>query len=163
MKLMLGLLLAAGIIAAQPPPAPSSTAGWANVKRLATGDEIRVSLFGSNGSGGKSFNGKLQSVTDESMVIATASSQETLTRVQIAKVATKRDSHRGRNALIGLGVGAGAGLGIGAGADHSCAAGGCFIGPNFGKEVFIPLGALVGTIIGVAWPTGGWHDIYRVK
>jgi hypothetical protein len=158
MKLMLGLLLAAGIIAAQPPPAPASNGGWANVKRLAIGDEIRVSM-----ADGKSFNGKLQSVTDESLVIATTSNQETLTRVQIAKVATKRDSHRGRNALIGLGVGAGVGLGIGAGADHSCAAGGCFIGPNFGKEVFIPLGALVGTIIGVAWPTGGWHGIYRVK
>jgi hypothetical protein len=159
---MLGILLAAGIIAAQAPTAPSN-GGWANVKRLASGEEIRVFLFGSNGSGGKSVNGKLQSVTDESLIIATASSQETLSRAQIAKVATKRDSHRGRNALIGLGVGAGAGLGIGAGADHSCAAGGCFIGPNFGKEVFIPVGAIIGTIVGVAWPTGGWHDIYRVK
>ena len=33
--------------------------------------------------------------------------------------------------------------------------------PNAGKEVFSPLGAVLGTAIGVALPTGGWRDVYR--
>lgn len=108
---------------------------------------------------GKSFRGQLQSTSDESLIMVAASSQQTLARAQITKVATKRESHRGRNALIGLGVGAGGGLAVGAGVDHGDH--GWF--QNIGKEVFTPLGALVGVIVGVAWPTGGWHDVYRVK
>jgi hypothetical protein len=151
MKLTLLVVLAAAAAFAQ-------RANWANVKNLPVGEEIRTSL-----EGGKSFRGQLQSVTDESLVILAANLQQSLPRAQVLKVATKGESHRKRNALIGLGLGAGAGLGIGAGADHSCAQNGCFIGNNLGKEVFTPLGALVGIIIGVAWPTGGWHEVYRSK
>ncbi len=160
---MAGILLAAGMLAAQTPSAPASSGGWANVKRLAAGDAIRVSMIGSNGSGGKSFSGELQSTTDESLVMVAANSQQTLARTEIAKIATKRDSHRARNALIGLGIGAGAGLAIGAGADSSCLHNGCFLGKDIGKEVLTPVGAIVGTIVGVAWPTGGWHNVYRAK
>jgi hypothetical protein len=152
MRFAIGLLLAAGVIAAQSP-----NMDWANVKRLAAGEEIRVSM-----TDGKAFRGQLQSTTDESLIMIAASSQQTLARAQVTKVATKRDSHRGRNALIGLGVGAGGGLAIGAGTDSSCS-GHCWFGNNIGKEVFTPLGALVGVIIGVAWPTGGWHEVYRGK
>ncbi|HWJ40354.1 MAG TPA: hypothetical protein VNT29_04455 [Candidatus Limnocylindrales bacterium] len=152
MRLMLGILLAAGIIAAQPPPSPASSGGWANVKRLATGEEIRVSM-----TDGKSFRGQLQSATDDSLIIVAASSQETLAITQIKKVSTKRDGHRGRNALIGLGVGAGAGLAIGAATDANEG----FL--DIGKQVFTPIGAIIGVLVGVAWPTGGWHDVYRVK
>jgi hypothetical protein len=160
---MAGILLAAGMLAAQTPSAPASNGGWANLKRLAAGDEIRVSMIGSNGSGGKSFSGQLQSSTDDSLIMVAANSQQTLSRTEIAKIATKRDSHRARNALIGLGIGAGAGLAIGAVGDHSCVAVSCFISKDFGKEVLTPVGAIVGTIVGVAWPTGGWHNVYRAK
>ena len=154
MRLGFVMLLAAGIATAQPSPAKTD---WANVKRLAAGEEIRVST-----SDGKSFRGQLQSTTDDSLIMVAASAQQTLARPQITKVATKGVSHRARNSLIGLGIGAGGGLAIGAGADSKCA-GNCWFGNNIGKEIFTPLGALVGVIVGVAWPTGGWHDLYRSK
>jgi len=67
-----------------------------------------------------------------------------------------------RNTLLGAAIGAGAGLGIGAGTDAQCSPH-CFLGNNLAKAIFTPLGALVGTVVGVAWPTGRWHEIYRSK
>ena len=130
---------------------------WASVKTLTVGGEIKVSA-----SDGKSFRGQLQSVTDESLVMLAANTQQSLPRAQVLKIWTKGESHRKRNTLIGLGIGAGAGLGVGVGVDHQCGYS-CFISNNLGKAVFTPLGALIGTIIGVAWPTGCWHEIYRAK
>ena len=127
---------------------------WANLKTVPIGGEIRVDI-----QDGKSFRGQLQSVTDDSLVIVAANTQQSLPRAQVLKLAVKGESHRRRNTLIGLGVGAGAGLTSGAIADHTAGFGSW----NIGKEVLTPLGALVGTVIGVAWPTGGWHEIYNSK
>jgi len=149
MKLPLLLAFAATLAAAD--------ADWAKVKSLTIGGEIKVSA-----ADGKSFRGQLQSVTDGSLVILAANTQQSLPRAQVLKISVKGDSHRKRNALIGLGVGAGAGLGIGAGIDQGCT-GFCVGGKDLGKTIFTPLGAIVGTIIGVAWPTGTWHDVYRSK
>jgi hypothetical protein len=149
-KLTLLMMLAAAAAIAQ-------KNNWANVKSVPVGGEIRVSL-----EGGKSYRGQLQSLTDEALIIVAASSQETLARAQIRKIATKGDSHRLRNTLIGFGVGAGAGLAIGAGEDAQCSPH-CFLGNDIGKAIFTPMGAAVGAIVGVAWPTGRWHEIYRVK
>jgi hypothetical protein len=33
--------------------------------------------------------------------------------------------------------------------------------PYFGKVVLTPLGAIIGTVVGVALPTGGWREVYR--
>ena len=33
--------------------------------------------------------------------------------------------------------------------------------PDLGKVVFSSAGVLLGTVIGVALPTGGWRDVYR--
>jgi hypothetical protein len=148
--LTLLLVLAAGLASAE-------KNDWANVKALPIGGEIRVSL-----QTGKSYRGQVQNVTEESLIIVAASSQETLARAQIKKISSKGDSHRMRNTLIGLGIGAGSGLAIGAGSDASCG-GHCWFGNNIGKEVLTPVGAIVGTLIGVAWPTGLWHDVYRAK
>jgi hypothetical protein len=161
MRFVLAIFLAAGLAAAQSPtpsPTNSGKSDWASVKRLAAGEDIRVSM-----TDGKSFRGQLQSSTDDSLIIIVANTQQTLARAEISKIATKGNSHRGRNTLIGLGVGAGAGLAIGAGVDHSCAPHDCFIGNNLGKEAFTPVGAFIGAIVGVAWPTGRWHDVYRSK
>ena len=138
--------------------ASAADSNWTTVRTLTIGGEIRVSA-----AGGKSFRGQLQSVSDESLVVLAANTQQSLPRADVLRVSTKGESHRKRNTLIGFGVGAGAGLGIGAGMDHGCVPQGCFISNNLGKEVFTPLGALIGTIIGVAWPTGYWHEIYRAK
>jgi|HubBroStandDraft_6_1064221.scaffolds.fasta_scaffold580461_2 hypothetical protein len=151
MKLTLLLVLAAGTAAAQ-------KTNWANVKGLPVGGEIRVSL-----DGGRSYRGQVQNVTDESLVMVAASSQESLARAQIMKVATKGENHRIRNTFIGLAAGAGGGAGIGAGLDAQCPPRGCFISNNLGKEILTPIGAVVGTLIGIAWPTGLWHEIYRSK
>ena len=129
-------------------------ADWANLNRLATGAEIRVTLVS-----GKILRGFLQGVTPESLAINATTSQETLSRTDIRRVALKRPGHRGRNTLIGLAIGAGAGLAAGAGVDSQSGAGDWF--PNAGKAVLSPLGALIGTVAGVAWPTGGWREVYR--
>jgi hypothetical protein len=152
MKLAL-LLLAFAVTAA------AASTDWAAVKSLTVGGEIKVSA-----ADGKSFRGQLQSVTDESLVILAANTQQSLPRAQVLKITTRGDSHRKRNALIGLGIGAGAGLGIGAGVDHGGCNTNCFLKiDNIGKAIFTPLGAIIGTIIGVAWPTGYWHEVYRAK
>jgi hypothetical protein len=148
MKLPLLILLTAALATAQ-------KTNWANVKSLPSGAEIRVSL-----ENGKPYRGQFQSATDDSLIVMGINSQETLPRAQISKIATKSAGHRLRNTLIGAGVGAGAGLGIGAGSDAGCSPH-CFLGNNLGKAIFTPLGALVGAIIGVAWPTGRWHEVYR--
>lgn len=135
-----------------------SKADWSNVKALAVGQEIRASM-----QDGKAYRGQVQSVTDDSLVMVAASSQETLDRAQVQKISTKGESHRGRNTLIGLGIGAGAGLGTGAIIDHSECNGHCWFGNDYGKAILTPLGAVVGTIIGVAWPTGRWRDVYKAK
>jgi hypothetical protein len=151
----LTLLLAFAVAAAAQSPNPK--ANWANLKSLTIGEEIRVSLQDS-----KSFRGQLQSVTDDSLIMIAASSQQSLARAQVTRVSTKGESHRKRNTLIGLGIGAGGGVAIGAGIDSGCKSN-CWFGNNIGKEVFTPIGAIIGTIVGVAWPTGGWHEVYRAK
>jgi hypothetical protein len=132
---------------------PASDERWDKLSHLAPGSEIRVVL-----AGGKTLHGFLQKVTSDSLAINATTSQETLSRAEIKRVQLKRKGHRGRNALIGLLIGTGGGLAIGAGADRS-ASGSWF--PDAGKAILTPLGALVGTVVGVAIPTGGWREIYR--
>ncbi len=148
------LLFSAGILAAQP---SSPLQDWGNVKRLGPGEKIRVSM-----SDRKSYQGDLRRASEDSIVLATASGEQSLPRAGVVRLATKHPGHRARNTLIGLGIGAGAGLAIGAATDHGCN-GNCFFGNNVGKEILTPFGAIVGTVVGVLWPTGGWKDVYRAK
>ena len=149
---LLGAILAASAAAQQAQP----IANWAKLNQLVTGTEIRVTL-----ADGKTLRGFMQRVTPESLAINATTSQETLSRQDIRSVALKRPGHRGRNTLIGLAIGAGAGLAAGAVAD-SKAGPGIWL-PNGGKEVLSPLGALIGTVVGVALPTGGWRAVYRAQ
>jgi hypothetical protein len=125
---------------------------WANLSRLEIGSEIRVLL-----TGGKNVSGFLQSVSADSLAINAATSQEAISSQDIKLVSLKRPGHRGRNALIGLAIGAGGGLATGAVLDKGD--GRWF--PNLGKEIFTPLGAIIGAVVGVAIPTGGWRVVYR--
>jgi len=151
MEFRAGVLVFAAL-AANAVAQPQASGSWANLSQLAPGTETRVVL-----SGGKTLRGSLQVVTPDSLAIHAAKSQATLARAEIKRVELRRNGHRGRNALIGLSIGAGGGLGIGAAVDQSSH--GWF--PNLGKAVFTPLGAIIGTVVGVAIPTGGWHEIYR--
>ena len=157
MPALLAATLAASAAAQQAKP----IANWANLNQLLTGAEIRVTL-----ADGKTLRGFMQRVTPESRAINATSSQETLSRQDIRRVALKRPGHRGRHTLIGLAIGTGAGLAVGAGLDsHWDTRGfmdlrGCW--PLSCKAVSTPLGALIGTVVGVALPTGGWREVYRV-
>ena len=140
---------------------PAQTTGnWDAVRHFAAGQAVRVSL-----ADGRSFQGNFQSATDSEVLLSTAKAQETVARADVAKAATKGTNHRVRNSVIGFGVGAGAGLGVGAIIDHESGCGnpsGCFLNfKNLGKEVFTPVGALVGLIVGAVIPSGNWHEVYR--
>jgi hypothetical protein len=133
-------------------------ASWDDLKQIAPGTEIRATT-----ADGKTLQGEFQSAGQDSLALATAKSQESLDRAQVARVQLKRQGHRMRNSLIGLGVGAGAGLGIGAALDRptSCTVF-CIGFSNLGKVIVTPLGAIVGVGTGALIPTGGWKDVYRV-
>jgi hypothetical protein len=133
-----------------------SPQGWDNLIQLAPGTPLRMAL-----SSGRIIRGGLQKVTSDSLTINETASQETLSRAEIGTVQLKGQGHRRRNALIGLAIGAGGGLAVGAVIDSHDSHRGFNIFPSAGKVVFTPLGAIVGAIVGVAIPTGGWHEIYR--
>lgn len=135
----------------------TAKANWKNVNAIGTGEEIRVSL-----TDGRNLRGMLVGTSEESLAITTVAGQQTIDRAHVNRVFTPGTSHRGRNALIGLSLGAGGGLAIGAAGDSTCKSN-CFLGPNVGKEVLTPVGALIGVAIGALWPTGGWREVYRAK
>src|ERR1035437_7766928 len=137
---LLAAVLAATAAAQQAKP----IANWVNLNQLVAGSEIRVTL-----ATGKTMRGFVQRVTPESLAINATTSQETLSRQDIRRVALKRPGHRGRNTLIGLAIGTGAGLAVGVSVD-SQSRGQYDLFPNSGKAVLSPLGALVGTAIGAA-------------
>ncbi len=158
MKMILRRFLMAALLAGALAPTGSAQrvkpiANWANLNQLVPGTEIRVTL-----ATGKVLRGFVQGVTPDSLAINATTGQETLVRQEIRKVAQKRPGHRGRNTLIGLAIGTGAGLAAGAGIDAQ--RGGDWF-PGSGKAVLSPVGAIIGTVVGVAIPTGGWRDVYR--
>ena len=152
--IFLPALLAATLAATAAAQQAKPITNWANLNRLAPGAEIRLTL-----ANGKTLRGFMQRVTPESLAINATTSQETLSRQDIRRVALKRPGHRGRNTLLGLAIGAGAGLAAGAGLDSQASINDWF--RNAGKAVFTPLGAILGTVVGVALPTGGWRTVYR--
>ena len=152
--IFLPALLAATLAATAAAQPAKPIANWANLNQLVTGAEIRVTL-----ANGKTLRGFMQRVTPESLAINATTSQETLPRQDIRRVDQKRPGHRGRNTLIGLAVGTGVGLAAGAVADSKSGRYDMF--PNGGKVVLTPVGAIIGTVVGVALPTGGWREVYR--
>jgi len=153
-RICLLALLAAVLAVAAAAQQAKPIANWANLSQLVAGSEIRVTL-----AAGKTIRGFVERVTAESLAINATTSQEMLSRRDIRRVELKKPGHRGRNTLIGLAAGTGVGLAAGAVADSKSGPGVMF--PDLGKVVFSPLGALIGTVVGVALPTGGWRDVYR--
>ena len=147
--------------AAQP---PIEKANWAALQKLAPGDTVLVAL-----NGAQSFQGQFRTLTDEAIEVHLMAGGRTFPREKIFRVSTKVQSHRGRHALIGVLVGAGAGLGLGLATDKSskCGPSGPFLcglgSSNYGKEIFTPVGAIVGGVVGVVLPAGGWREVYRAR
>jgi hypothetical protein len=135
-------------------------ANWASLGQLTPGDDIRIVL-----NDAKSYNARFESVSDGALTVRLATGEQTFTRETVLRVSTKGQSHRGRNALIGLATGAGAGVIVGVASPElgqgKCAQGSCINAES------ISIGGLVGGVlgagIGIAIPTGGWHDVYRAR
>jgi len=127
---------------------------WDRVKQLSPGQEVLVVQNSS-----QTFQGRLQSVSDDSIVIRLTAGEQTLAKDNILRVSSRRASHRWRNLALGAGAGFGAGAGIGAAAGNphgilrrdATAAGGAVIG------------LVGGAVVGAALPTGGWREVYRAR
>jgi len=132
---------------------------WASLGHtpaISAGTEIQAKTIDN-----KRYQGQFKAADDEALVMIIAGSEQRLARATVARVSVKKEGHRLRHTLIGLAIGAAGGLTLGAIADARCT-GKCIEGKNpLGKEVGTPLGLLIGAIIGVALPTGGWREVYR--
>jgi hypothetical protein len=150
---LLLLLLVPGLSLAQ-----SSQNNWDNLKQLAPGEQIRIVL-----NDAKSYSGQFQSVSDDGIVLRLGKDTQTFERQTVLRVSTRGNSHRGRNALIGLAVGAGAGVIVAVASPElgqgKCAQGSCINATSAMLAGFV--GAAVGAGLGAVLPTGGWHDVYR--
>ena len=135
--------------------AQSPAQNWINVKALAVGTSVRVSV------GSRTVNGDLQHVTDDSLTFNVGKGQEMITRQEVKQVSVKEKGHRGRNALIGLGIGVGAGAAAGLGARTEGNGQPLTRSRALNAAIgAVPLG-VIGTLVGAVIPTGGWREVYK--
>jgi hypothetical protein len=106
----------------------------------------------------QSFQGSLQSVSDDGIVIRLAGGEQTFGRDNILRVSAKGRSHRMRNLALGAGIGFAGGAGIGAAASNPA-----FCGRGCSAGLGAVIGLAAGTAVGAALPTGGWHEVYRAR
>lgn len=151
-SLLLAHLIMFASIAILPAAGQATSPQWGKVQAIPAGSEVRVS-----GSDPKSIRGTLDGVTDSAILIHSGGRQQSIDRGQIVRIAVKQKGHRLRHTLIGLAIGTGGGYGIGVGA----------VGSGSGRLdtdarlAFLGLGAVLGTVIGVLLPSGGWHTVYQ--
>jgi hypothetical protein len=149
--LMLGYIGIGSVNAAE---SKSTQANWENLKQLAAGQQIRVVL-----DDAKSYRAQFQRVSDEGLVVHAGGGEQTFERQKILRVSTKGASHRGPNAAIGASIGGAGGALIGANPSTA------FSQVSRGRSMLFGMlsGIGVGIAVGAAMPTGGWHDVYRVR
>jgi hypothetical protein len=147
----LRLLLWALLLA---PAALAQTSTWEVVRALPHGTNVKLAQ-----SSGGSVQGQLESATADGVVLTLRTGQRMVLRQQIARLSIRKPSHRGRNTLIAMGLGGAAGLGVAAvvTADQG---GGSIRGWNLFNTLG-PASALLGMVVGVAIPTGGWRAVYE--
>lgn len=133
--------------------AQSSSPDWESVRAITRTTEVQIVS-----DNAKAVRGNLESTTDISLMVSPGS--QSFTRPQIVSVSVKKKGHRVRNAFIGLGVGLVAGIGIGLATASRCQGEICGIAAGAGVVAVGGLGMVVGTVAGVAWPTGGWRQVY---
>ena len=157
MLAILGLMTGTPLVAAEP---RAEKGNWDNLKNLAPGNDIRIVL-----NDAKSYQAKFQSVSDEAIVVRLETGEQSFARESVLRVSAKSQSHRRRNAFIGLVVGGAAGA-IVAVASPELGQGTCSQGSCIDAGVVSALGFVGGGLgagIGAAIPTGGWHDVYRAR
>ncbi len=155
---MIAPLTRVGFIAALflAPVFGQAPADWASLRQTTGATRIKVKI-----SDNKTYTGQFKSAEADTLVMTASKGEQSFPRAMVLRVSVRKPSHRGRNTLIGLAIGAAGGLTLGAIADARCT-GNCIEGNHaYGKEIGTGLGAVIGTIIGVALPTGGWREVYR--
>ena len=139
---------------------PNGKGSWDDLKKLAPGDQIQVVL-----NDGKSYRGHFQALGDNGIVVRLTAAEQTFARETVLRVSVKGQSHRLRNALIGLATGAGVGVIVGVASPElgqgTCAQGSCVNAESASVAGFV--GGALGAGIGAAIPTGGWRDVYRAR
>jgi hypothetical protein len=142
------LVLMAALVAAQ------TNANWNTVKALTAGTDVRIA------ASSRTVRGKIDQVTDDTLVITSGKGQEMFTQAEVTQVSVKKAGHRKRNTLIGLAVGTGVGLVIGVAAraksnQLQIVSNGVVVAAG------AVAGAFVGTIVGAVIPSGGWRAVYK--
>jgi hypothetical protein len=127
---------------------------WENVRAITRTTEVRILTDNTT-----PVRGSLERTTDTVLIMRT--SAQSIGRPQIVSVSVRKKGHRMRNTFIGIGVGLAAGLGIGFATTSRCQGEICGIAAAGGVAVGGALGIVVGGVAGVAWPTGGWREVYR--
>jgi hypothetical protein len=134
--------------------AQTSSPNWESVRAITRTTEVRVLTDNT-----VPVRGSLERTTDIALIMST--SAQPVGRAQIVSVSVRKKGHRMRNTFIGVGVGLAAGLGIGFASASRCQGEICGIAAAGGVAAGGALGIVVGGVGGVAWPTGGWREVYR--
>ena len=134
--------------------AQTSSPNWESVRAITRTTEFRILIDDTT-----PVRGSLERTTDTALIMS--NSAKSIGRPQIVSVSVRKKGHRARNTFIGIGVGLAAGLGIGFATASRCQGEICGIAAAGGVAAGAALGIVVGGVAGVAWPTGGWREVYR--
>jgi hypothetical protein len=144
------LVAALGLSAAQ-----TRQESWDNLRQLRSGEDIEIV-----DAQMKSHRGRFTRYTQDAITLRHESRDISVARAEVASVKRRGESHRRRNALIGLAIGAAGGLAVGA-----------IRGKTYHEQgetpvfimVWTPIGAGIGAAVGAALPSGGEVTAYRAS
>ncbi|HEX7312532.1 MAG TPA: hypothetical protein VF297_01355 [Pyrinomonadaceae bacterium] len=134
-RLTFSLVLIASLLLSPVASAQTASSDWSSLKAVASGSKLSVKL-----KTGKSVEGKLTAVSDDSLSLTVGGKQTELKAGDVSRVYTVGGSSAKKGTLVGLAVGAGGGAAVGA------AGGGGDFFP--GRGVFAAGGAVLGGGVG---------------